>query len=176
MLNWFRGKLHPFFRRLAVSIIGLSGIAAAIQGQTSMSIAQNNDAWNNFVMSSHAEDYDKGDIKRTAAIAKNYMNQVNSGGINSFLTNNWDIDSEEVVAALNTIGAAVAAGQLKHVLSVIGVPMPAMSQDSRWNILDKHWADELNAEDGLSAEAEKDLMRALEQHVLQNEAFYLKLQ
>jgi Domain of unknown function (DUF4375) len=141
-----------------------------------MSFAQNADAWNNFVMSSHAEDYDKGDIKRYAAVAKSYMSQVNNGGINSFLTNNWDVDSEEVVEALNTIGAPVAAEQFKHVLSIIGVPMPAMSQDSRWSILEKHWADELNDEDGLSSESEKDVMRALEEHVLQNEAFYIKLQ
>jgi Domain of unknown function (DUF4375) len=140
-----------------------------------MSIAQSADAWNNFVMSSHAEDYDKGDIKRAAAVAKNYMNQVNSGGINSFLTNNWDVDGEEVVAALNIIDASVAAEQLKHVLSVIGVPMSAMSQDSRWNILEKYWEDELNEENGLSTEAEKDLMNALELHVRQNEAFYLNL-
>jgi Domain of unknown function (DUF4375) len=140
-----------------------------------MSIAQSADAWNNFVTSSHAEDYDKGDIKRAAAVAKNYMNQVNSGGINSFLTNNWDVDGEEVVAALNIIDASVAAEQLKHVLSVIGVPMSAMSQDSRWNILEKYWADELNEENGLSTEAEKDLMNALALHVRQNEAFYLNL-
>jgi hypothetical protein len=141
-----------------------------------MSIAQSNDAWNNFVMLSQADSYKKGDIKRAAAIAKSYMNQVENGGINSYFTNNWDVDSEEVVASLNTVEALVAAKQLKHVLSVIGVPMPAMSQDARWNLLENHWADELNEEDGLSSEAEKDLLRALEQHVLQNEAFYLKLQ
>jgi hypothetical protein len=135
----------------------------------------NFEAWGNFVMVSDPDDYENDNIKKAYAIAKNYMNAALGGGMNSFLTNSWETDINDVVKALETIGAPVAAKQLKHVIIAIGVPMPVMSQESRWDLLDKHWPSELNEEDYLSDEAEKDIMRELERHVNQNEAFYLAL-
>jgi hypothetical protein len=56
------------------------------------------------------------------------------------------------------------------------VPVPVSSQDDRWDLLEQHWSDELNDLDLLSDEADRDLMRALEKHVQENEEFYLSLE
>jgi hypothetical protein len=134
------------------------------------------EAWNNFVMSSQADRYKKGSMKWAAFIAKYYMNQVNGGGINSFLTNSWDMDAKDVVSAIRAIGALTAAREFEHVLEQLGVPVSVSSQDARWDLMEKHWPDKLNENDFLSDEAEKDLIQRLESHVLQNEKFYLTLE
>ncbi len=141
-----------------------------------MSDMPSNEAWNNFVMSSQLGDYEPGSITRSAAIAKMYMGQANRGGINSFLTNNNELDAAEVLEALVSVGASAAAEQLDLVLRGLGVPVPPASEEARWNLLEHHWSDELNEHDILSDESDRDLMQALERHVKQNEAFYLALE
>jgi hypothetical protein len=134
------------------------------------------DAWNNFVMNSQPEDYEAGSIRRSAAIAKQYMGQANKGGINSFLTNSWDVDASEVLVALAAVGAQLAAKEFGFVLGKLGVPVPASSQDARWNLLEQHWPEEMNEHDSLSDEANAELMRVLERHVREQEQFYLGLE
>jgi hypothetical protein len=149
---------------------------ANAEGDSEMSQTAGNDAWNNFVMNSSPGEYPKGSIKEAAAIAKTYMGQANNGGLNSFLTNNWGLDAKEVHIALETIGALIAAKQFKKVLDGLGVPVPASTQDERWDLLERHWSEELNDFDSLSEEADKDLMQVLEKHVQENESFYLSLE
>jgi hypothetical protein len=132
-------------------------------------------AWNNFVMSSEPADYPLGSIKWHAAIAKMYMSQANGGGLNSFLTNSYEIDASDVVKALETVGALKAVEQLSLVLRGMGVSLPVSSQEARWKLMELHWPDALNDIDILSDESDKDLMQALERHVLQYEQFYLAL-
>jgi hypothetical protein len=145
-------------------------------GDRQMSQIPSDDAWNNFVMNSLPEEYPKGSINNAAAIAKDYMSGVNHGGLYSFLTNNWELDTVEVYRALNTVGASIAARELKRVLDRLGVPVPASSQDERGDLLERFWTDKLNELDSLSDEADKDLMNSLENHVHQNEEFYLSLE
>ena len=140
-----------------------------------MSESSNHDAWNNFVMGSQPADYQAGSIKRAAAIAKMYMSQANHGGLNSFLTNSWELDAAEVLDALRAIGALVAAKEFEFILRGLGVPVPAQSQDTRWDLMEWHWSEEMNEHDFLSDAADKEIMRILEQHVQQNEEFYLAL-
>jgi hypothetical protein len=104
------------------------------------------------------------------------MNGANGGGINSFLTNSWDLDAKDVVNALKHIGAMTAAKELEYILAKIAVPIPVSSQDARWDLMEKHWHEEFNEHDFLSDESEKDLMLNLEKHVQQNEEFYLSLE
>jgi hypothetical protein len=141
-----------------------------------MSQTPKDDAWNNFVMNSSPEDYPKGSIKNAAAVAKNYMSQANHGGVNSYLTNNWELDTLEVYVALETVGASIAAQQFQKVLDGLGVSVPASSHDERWDLLERYWTDALDQFDTLSDEADKDLMSSLEKHVFQNEEFYLALE
>lgn len=141
-----------------------------------MTDSPSDDAWNNFVMRSQPDDYELGSSKRLAAIAKMYMGQANRGGINSFLTNAWELDATEVLEALQSIGAVTAAKEFAYVLSELGAPIPSSSQDVRWRLLEQRWSDALNEHDLLSDEADKELMRTLGQHVLEHEDFYLKLE
>jgi hypothetical protein len=141
-----------------------------------MSDSMDYNAWNNFVMNDDAENLEKGNSKHVAFIAKNYMNTALGGGINSFLTNSWDLDAKDVLKAVKQIGALIAAKELEHILAKIAVPIPVSSQDARWDLMEKHWPEELNEHDFLSDEAEKDLMLNLEEHVRQNEEFYLSLE
>jgi hypothetical protein len=141
-----------------------------------MSDIEDLDAWNNFVMSSQPEDYPKNTMRWAAAMAKNYMNQVNSGGINSFLTNNWELDGDEVLQALKKVGAAAAAEQFVEVLQMLGKPITPSTQNARWQILDECWPpDADNDYDMLSDEAEIGLMQALESHVNKEKDFYHSL-
>jgi hypothetical protein len=140
-----------------------------------MSDLPSNEAWNNFVMCSQPSDYEPGSSKRSAAIAKVYMGQANRGGINSFLTNNNELDAAEVLEALVSVDASVAAEQFNLILRGLGVPVPSASEEARWNLLDRYWTDALNEHDILSEKSDSDLMRALEAHVRQHEAFYLTL-
>jgi hypothetical protein len=140
-----------------------------------MADTSSNEAWNNFVMNSQPSDYQLGSIKNSAAIAKYYMGQANSGGINSFLTYSYELDAIEVLEALSSVGAFVAAEQFNRILKGLDIPVPASSEEARWELLEHNWLDSLNDHDFLSDEADKDLMCALEQHVRQNEDFYLAL-
>ncbi len=132
-------------------------------------------AWNNFLTYSGPSAHATGSDKRSAAIAAMYMGAANNGGLNSFLTCTWDLDADEVLSSLKALGAAVAARQLEHVLDGLGQPLPASSQDHRYDLLDMCWTDALNEHDTLSTEADVELMRVLDQHVQDNEAFYLAL-
>jgi hypothetical protein len=138
--------------------------------------SQNHDAWNNFVMNSQPEDYPAGSAKRAAAIAKLYMGQANNGGLNSFLTYSWEFDAAEVLEALLAVGAQVAAKEFDFILHGLGVPVPAQSQEARWDLMLRHWSEEMNDHDFLSDAADKELMRVLEQYVRDNEEFYLALE
>jgi hypothetical protein len=134
-----------------------------------------NEAWNNFVMRSLPDDHQAGSSKRSAAIASLYMGLANNGGINSFLTSTCELDAAEVLEALISVGALAAAQQLKVVLRGLGVPVPVSSQEARFELLERHWSEDLDKYDVLTAQADKDLLRALQHHVRQHEAFYLAL-
>ena len=134
-----------------------------------------NQAWNNFVMCSRPRDHRAGNSKRSAAIANLYWGLANNGGINSFLTCSYDLDASEVLEALSSVGALKAARELNVVLCGLKTPVPSSSQEARFRLLDLHWSDALNEHDVLTAEADKDLLQALQQHVRQYEAFYLAL-
>ena len=140
-----------------------------------MTEAEQMTAWNNLVMYAYPIVYEKGDERRAAAITSIYMGSANNGGINSFLTSSWDLDASEVLAALEVLGAAVAAEQLRQVLEKFGDPLPATTQDERWDRLDDLWTDELDALDVLSEEADKDLVAALERHVARHSEHYLNM-
>jgi hypothetical protein len=75
-----------------------------------------NEAWNKFVMNSQPGEYPKGSIKNAAAIANRYMGGANGGGLNSFLTNSWELDAGEVCESLEKVGALFAAQELRRVL------------------------------------------------------------
>ena len=114
--------------------------------------------------------------KRAAAIAKNYMNGSLGGGINSFLTNNWELGGDEVLKSLQHVGAAAATKQFSEVLTRIGQPILPSTQEQRWDLLEKHWPENADDEfDQLSDQSEKSLMFALEQHVQEYEQFYRSL-
>lgn len=140
-----------------------------------MTSAPTIEAWNGFVMRSDPKAYEIGTSKRSAALACMYMSGANNGGINSFLTCTYDYDASEVLAALVAVGALTAAREFEQVLLKLGTPLAASSQEVRWSLLERHWSDALDHDDVLTAEADRELMRVLEQHVCENEAFYLTL-
>jgi len=55
------------------------------------------------------------------------------------------------------------------------VTLPRCSQHVRWDQLDRLWTEDLDNYDALSAEANEELMEALERHVGANEAYYIAL-
>jgi hypothetical protein len=132
-------------------------------------------AWNNFVMRSDAYAHEQESRRRAAAIACLYMGLANNGGLNSFLTSTCDLDACEVVDALAGVGAHLAARQLEKVVQGLGKPLRRSSQEERWNLLEQYWTQELDDFDVHSSEADAELIAALEQHVRENEAFYLSL-
>mgnify|MGYP003383136648 CR=1 FL=1 len=132
-------------------------------------------AWNNFVMSD-LPDRHAASNRYAAAVAKGYMNGALSGGINSFLTNNWELDAQEVLDALRSLGAVNAASELAFILEKIGIPLPQSSQEERWRQLETHWQSSLNEIDFLTNKSEQELMKKLEIHVADNENFYLGLE
>jgi len=133
------------------------------------------EAWNNFVTCSQPSDYQAGSSKRSAAIASLYMGLANNGGINSFLTCSSELDAAEVLQALVSVGALKAAQELGLVLRELGTPVPSSSEEDRFRLLERHWSDALDEHDVLSAEADEELLRALQRHVRQHEAFYAAL-
>jgi hypothetical protein len=133
------------------------------------------EAWNNFVMCSQPSDYQAGSNKRSAAIASLYMGLANNGGINSFLTCSYELDAAEALEALVSVGAFKAAQELSLVLRGLGAPVPSSSQEARFRLLEQHWSDTLDEHDYLSADANEELLRALQRHVQQHEAFYIAL-
>ena len=102
-----------------------------------MSESDDFEAWNNFVMGSQPDDYPAGSDKRAATIAKNYMNGSLGGGINLFLTNNWELGGDEVLKSLQHVGAAAATKQFSEVLTRIGQPILPSTQEQRWDLLEK---------------------------------------
>ena len=140
-----------------------------------MSQHLDNQAWNNFVLKSDPMVSGGDRAKRAAAIANVFMGGVNNGGFNSFLTATPELGSQEVLDALEEIGATEAAKQLGAVLTGLGQPLIRSSQEVRWHLLDRLWRDELDQFDVLSYGADAELMRVLEQHVRENRAYYLAL-
>ena len=129
-------------------------------------------AWNNFVMHSSPDSYERGSSRRFAAIANLFMGGANNGGLNSFLTSTHDLDADEVLGALTALGAGKAAHQLDAVLRGLGTPLPASTQDERWTRLEEQWHDGLDQHDVLTADADAELIAVLEAHVAANEQFY----
>ena len=103
------------------------------------------------------------------------MGSANNGGLNSFLTVSHDLDAHEVLEALISIGASIAAKQFGDTLRNLGVRLPPSSQDTRQESLDRYWTEALDEHDVLSEEANADLMSALSHHVSEHEEFYLNL-
>jgi hypothetical protein len=137
--------------------------------------ACSNDAWNSFVLLSDPSMYEKGSVKWSAQIAKQYMGQANNGGLNSYLTYSYDLDAQDVLEALSVVEAHIAAAQLGYVVKELGCPLPASSEQERWDVLARAWTDALDQADFLSIEADKELMSVLEAHVGREEDFYLGL-
>lgn len=131
-------------------------------------------AWNNLVMNAAPTDFEAGDKRRAAAIASIYMGLANNGGLNSFLTCSFELDTLEVVASLDVLGATIAAAQLKALLEQLGDDLPASEYDQREDALDRLWSDNLDAMDVLTEEADRDLVKALERHVAEFTSFYLQ--
>lgn len=129
-------------------------------------------AWNNMVTHADPSAFEKGDKRRSAAIACVYMTLANNGGLNSFLTSSYDMDAAEVLSALEEIGAITAANQLRSVLDRLGEPLPVMSQDERWDRMAELWGDDLDALDVMTEEADRDLVVALKRHVSENVDYY----
>jgi hypothetical protein len=129
-------------------------------------------AWNNMVMNADPTAYQKGDERRAASIACLYMGGANNGGLNAFLTNYYDLDAEEVLQSLDILGANSAADQLRSVLEALGTPLPAATQEERWDQLEQLWTDEFNACDFLNEDADKSLVIALEAHVSKHIQYY----
>lgn len=132
------------------------------------------EAWNNLVMSADPSAFSPGDKRRAAAITSIYMGSANNGGLNNFMTAAYDLDVDEVLVSLETLGALVAADQLRTVLDKLGQPLPASTQDERWKRLDGLWTDELDKYDSLSGDADQDLTAALERHLEEYADFYLR--
>jgi Domain of unknown function (DUF4375) len=126
-------------------------------------------------MHSDPASYELGSGMRAAAIANLFLGAANNGGLNSFLTSNYDLDVEEVLDALTALGAAKAARQLDAILSGLGSRLPASTQDERWSILEERWQEDLDEYDVLSKDADAELMAVLETHVAANQAFYSRL-
>jgi len=131
-------------------------------------------AWNNLVMNADPDLHEVGDEMRNAAIACLYMGGANNGGLNAFLTNYSDLDAQEVLQSLDKLGANPAADQLRSVLEKIGEPLPATTEDERWEKLERLWTDELDEMDALTTEADESLLAALEAHVSKHTEYYLK--
>ena len=128
-------------------------------------------AWNN-LMSSDPLAFDKGSDQRAAAIAARYSGLANNGGINSFLTCSNDLDASEVLESLVAVGALTAAKEFGSVLRGLGGTLPAASQKERFYALEALWRKSLNQHDVLSTQADEDINRALERHVVKHDAFY----
>jgi len=131
------------------------------------------EAWNNFVLSFKPTSFPPGDARRSAAIARRYMNGVLSGGINSFLTDSYEISTTDVRQALEQIGAYVAAKDLGQVIEKIGGDLPISDQEGRWRRVEEVWTDDCDEFDCLTDAAEADIVSALEKHVEENLQFYL---
>ncbi|MDH7973361.1 DUF4375 domain-containing protein [Sphingomonas sp. AR_OL41] len=132
-------------------------------------------AWNNFVMLSDPDASGADGAKRSAAIAKLYMGGANNGGINAFLTSQPQIGSEEVLKALQDVGATKAAQQLAEVLTALGQPLLPATSEERWDTLEQRWTEALDSLDVLSEAADAELMRVLERHVSANASYYAGL-
>ncbi|MCA0964901.1 DMP19 family protein [Salipiger bermudensis] len=130
-------------------------------------------AWNALVLNADETYRDGTGERRAAAIAAVYMGGANRGGINSFLTDSPDLAAQDVLDALETLGATVAAGQLRTILDELGDPLPAATPEERWDQLETLWTDNLDVFDVLTEAADKDLLAALERHVERNLDYYL---
>ncbi|MGI3171716.1 DMP19 family protein [Pseudooceanicola sp. C21-150M6] len=130
-------------------------------------------AWNNFVMNADPDLHGACGEKRNAAIACLYMGGANNGGLNAFLTNYAELDADEVLQSLEAVGASPAADQFQDVLQKLGEPLPATTQDKRWDQLERLWTDELDEIDVLNTEADESLLAALKAHVSKHMEYYL---
>ena len=134
-------------------------------GVTQLTVKKQSTAWNNLVMNADPSKYHVGDKRRAAAIVSIYMGFTNNGGLNYFLTYSFDLDTHEVLASLEALGAKIAAAEFRTVLDMIGDPLDASTQDARWDQLEDLWTDELDDFDILTEAANQDLLNALTKHV-----------
>ena len=132
-------------------------------------------AWNNLVMNAEPSKYDVGDDKRAASIVSLYMSGANNGGLNYFLTYSYDLDAQEVLASLETLGASIAAAQFRFVLDMIDDPLAESTEEARWDKLDDLWTDDLYNFDVLAKDADQDLADALTKHIEEYAEFYLQM-
>lgn len=132
-------------------------------------------AWNNLVMNADPSKYSVGDKRRAAAIVSIYMGLANNGGLNYFLTYSYDLDAHEVLVSLEVLEASIAAAQFRTVLGMIGDSLAVSTQDVRWDQLEDLWTDDLDEFDGLTEEADQDLVNALTKHVEDYVDFYLQM-
>lgn len=126
-------------------------------------------------MLSDWQSYNAGCEKRAASITALFMALVNNGGLNAFLTSTYDLDTEEVLESLVSVGALKAAQQLREVLQGLNVPLGVSSQSKRWDALDLHWNDSLDQFETLSTDADDELQAVLERHVSEHQQFYFAL-
>jgi hypothetical protein len=133
------------------------------------------EAWNNFVFNSRPEALEKGSARWAAAMAVDCQGLILNGGINSFLTNSWELDPRDAVRAFSVIGAGLAANELENVLDQLGRSLAQNSHDERWDILKTCWKDSLNEIDCLSDAADAELQAALEAHVNDDKDYYCAL-
>ncbi|MFC3441265.1 hypothetical protein ACFOKF_08650 [Sphingobium rhizovicinum] len=129
-------------------------------------------AWNNFVQGSYPPAPSLSKVRHAAAIANLYMGAANNGGINSFLTVTPELNTNDVLDALLEMNMIETAAQFKAVIVGLGQHLVASSSDERWRILEERWTDEMDYLDGLTPEADAELMRLLEAHVSEHEEYY----
>jgi len=108
---------------------------------------------------------------RAAAISVRFLGK----GLHNFLMLTFEFDGNEVVEALETTGAIMAANHLRRVLAELGVAVPFESAEARAERLDSHWTEALDELAFLSREAEDQLMTVLGRHVAESETHYLAL-
>ena len=100
-------------------------------------------------------------------------------GQNGFALSLLGFDAEFDYAAItkDSHGRRVfpANPEFSLVLRGLGVPVPPSSEEARFRLLERHWSDALDEHDVLSAQADEELLRALQRHVRQNDAFYAAL-
>jgi hypothetical protein len=144
-------------------------------GVTQLTVKKQSTAWNNLVMNADPSKYHVGDKRRAAAIVSIYMGFTNNGGLNYFLTYSFDLDTHEVLASLEALGAKIAAAEFRTVLDMIGDPLDASTQDARWDQLEDLWTDELDDFDILTEAANQDLLNALTKHVEEYVEYYFQM-
>ena len=140
-----------------------------------MSESSEHQAWNNFVLNSYPPSAETDSKCRAAAVASLYMGTANNGGINSFLTVTPELNTQSVLEALQELGLNETAAQFSAVIKGLGQHLPTATSDERCDILDQLWTEDLDALDTLTVQSDAELMRVLERHVSEREAYYASM-